>query len=229
MKDLNRIVFLEKIEQKTGRRSGTGGKTIKPRFRFHVVMEDGEEFTLSCRQAAGMTLAEGMEIPPEDYAKIMEAFRISCMQRCGNLLGTRDYSVQRLKKKLSEAGYPPRVIDDAIHKLKEAGYLDDSRYAQNYVRYHLQDRSRLRIMRDLAERGISDEDAEAAFEAVGEEEDTDSLQRQQIKRLLEKRGYHSDTATYQDRQKIMGFLHRKGYPADLIRQMTGSSNDFDVI
>ena len=223
------ILSIEQIAGKTRRRSGESGSSCSGRGRIRVTLDDGESFLFSSLKAARLGFAEGKELSEDTYTQIMQSLQSACMQRCGTLLGTRDYSVQRLRKKLSEAGYPPRVIDDAIHKLKEAGYLDDSRYAQNYVRYHLQDRSRLRIMRDLAERGISDEDAEAAFEAVGEEEDTDSLQRQQIKRLLEKRGYHSDTATYQERQKIMGFLHRKGYPADLIRQMTGSSNDFDVI
>ena len=109
-------------------------------------------------------------------------------------------------------------MEDAVDKLHRAGYLDDRRYARSYVRSHLQDRSRLRITRDLTERGISGTDIEEAFAEVGREEDIEEAQKEQVLRLLRKRGFDPDRATYEERQKTMAFLHRKGYPADLIRR-----------
>ena len=51
-------------------------------------------------------------------------------------------------------------------------------------------------------------------------------QRQQVMRLLEKRGFDPCEAGYEERQKTMAFLHRKGYPADLIRRMTGGRDEY---
>lgn len=140
------------------------------------------------------------------------------MQRCGTLLGARDYSSRRLKEKLEDAGYPPSIIAECLEKLMEAHYLDDRRYAQAYVRAHLQDRSLLRIRRGLMERGIEEEYIEEALEAVGAETDPEEAQLGQIRRYLQKRCYDPVQADYAHRQKAMAALHRRGYAPELIRR-----------
>lgn len=150
-----------------------------------------------------------------------QELRKSCMEKCGRLLGSRDYSVQRLRMKLEAAGFPEEVISDAVEKLQKAGYLDDLRYAQNYIRFHLEDKSLRRIEQDLLDRGIDREWIGKAFALEGEEQDLREAQRRQILRLLEKRGFRSDEADFSQRQKQMNFLHRKGYPTDLIREAMG--------
>jgi SOS response regulatory protein OraA/RecX len=67
---------------------------------------------------------------------------------------------------------------------------------------------------------------EEAFAAVGEEENVDDAQKEQVLRLLRKRGFDPGAASYEERQKTMAFLHRKGYPADLIRRLTGGGEDW---
>jgi regulatory protein len=187
-------------------------------------LEDGESFVLTSSKVSRLGLEEGGEIAEETFEEIMKSLRAACMQRCGTLLGSRDYSEQRLREKLCDAGFPAPLVEDAVDKLHRAGYLDDRRYARSYVRSHLQDRSRLRITRDLAERGISGTDIEEAFAEVGLEEDIEEAQKEQVLRLLRKRGFDPDRATYEERQKTMAFLHRKGYPADLIRRSAEGDN-----
>lgn len=210
------------IEQTGGRtRSNTTdrGKRPSARGRVQVALDNGDSFILSSLTAARLGLEEGQELSEEAYDEILKSLRKSCMQKCGSLLGTRDYSEQRLREKLQTAGYPADVVEDALQKLRDAGYLDDLRYAESYVRTHIQDRSRLRIMRDLSAKGISEAYIEEAFRSVSEEENIEEAQRRQILRLLQKRGFDPREATFEERQKTMAFLHRKGYPADMIRQM----------
>ena len=132
----------------TGRSRRRGGA-----LRVRVTPEEGEAFVISGRRASGMGLKPGDELTEEAYAEIIQSLRSACMQRCGTLLGSRDYPVHRLRTKLQEAGYPTSIIEDCIEKLQKAHYLDDARYAQTYLRSHLADRSLLRIRHDLMERG----------------------------------------------------------------------------
>jgi len=187
-------------------------------LRVRVTPEEGEAFVISVRRASGLGLRPGDELPPDTYAEIMQSLRSACMQRCGTLLGSRDYPVHRLRTKLQDAGYPSSIIEDCIEKLQEAHYLDDARYAQTYLRSHLADRSLLRIRHDLLERGISEELIERAVTEIAEETDPEEAQLGQIRRLLQKRGYDPADADYAARQKIMAFLQRKGYGINLIRR-----------
>lgn len=186
--------------------------------RTRVTLENGESFVLSGRRASRLGLEEGEDLSPDRYAELFRQLRASCMQKCGNLLGRRDYSAGRLRTKLLEAGYPASIVEDCIGKLKEARYLDDRRYAATYVRTHLQDRSRLRIRHDLEARGIPGDLIEEAFSEIGQEMDPDEAQMARIRFLLHKRGYDPADTDYAGRQKTMAFLHRKGYETDLIRR-----------
>jgi regulatory protein len=217
---LHVILSIEQIAGKTGRRSGEIGTSCSGRGRIRVTLDDGESFLFSSLKAARLGFAEGKELSEDTYTQIMQSLQSACMQRCGTLLGARDYSECRLREKLIEAGFPDSIVEEAVGKLQKAGYLDDRRFARSYIRSHIQDRSRLRIKRDLADRGIPLADIENAFAEVGEEEDLEEAQREQVVRLLRKRGFDPDRATYEEKQKTMAFLHRKGYSTDLIRRIT---------
>lgn len=200
------------------RTAGSRKKGRYGRARVRVTLETGRSFTIPERTALRLNLSEGQEMTEEVFRELMQELRSSCMQRCGSLLGSRDYPVKRLRTKLEEAEFPSSVIEECIEKLSQAHYLDDRRYAQNYVRVHLPDRSRRRIRQDLAGRGIAEEYIEEAFAAVGEETDLQETQLIQIRRLLQKRHFEPSSASFEDRQKAMAFLHRKGYETDLIRR-----------
>lgn len=213
------ILSIEQIENRTRTGYSGDGASRPARGRVRVTMEDGERFVLPSSKVSRLGFVEGQEIAEETFEEIMKSLRAACMQRCGTLLGSRDYSEKRLREKLCNAGYPSTVVEDAVDRLRRAGYLDDRRYARSYVRSHMQNRSRLRITRDLTDRGISGADIEDAFAEVNEEEDIGEAQKEQVLRLLRKRGFDPDHTTYEERQKTMAFLHRKGFPTDLIRRM----------
>ena len=83
-----------------------------------------------------------------------EAKKKECLKKCGALLARRDYTCARLREKLLSGGYEEEIADWALEKLKEAHYLDDERYARNFIQAHWEDRSKLRIRTDLEERGV---------------------------------------------------------------------------
>jgi hypothetical protein len=55
---------------------------------------------------------------------------------------------KRLTEKLLERDYPEDLVQEAVQSLKEARYLDDRRFAEQYLSAHLSDRSIARIRQD---------------------------------------------------------------------------------
>ncbi|WP_026665985.1 regulatory protein RecX [Butyrivibrio sp. FC2001] len=146
--------------------------------------------------------------------------------RAMNLLQKRDYTEHKLREKLKEGCYPPEVIDEAVEYLKSYRYLDDERYADEYIRYHMELRSRNRIKQDLLQKGISSDIIERLMDEAYEENTSDPELELCIK-LLKKKHYDKDNTTYEEKRKIMALLYRKGFGNSVIS--SAMSLDIDSI
>src|ERR1700752_2178225 len=85
---------------------------------------------------------------PLDPAKARELV----FQRAAKLLAAKQRSVEELREKLSTTrGATKALVDEAIARLREYGYLDDAKYAQSYASLRLRERpiGRRRLQRDL--------------------------------------------------------------------------------
>jgi regulatory protein len=132
-----------------------------------------------------------------------------------NLLQSKDYTRKQLEDKLKQGEYPSACIEDALAYVESYGYIDDKRYAREYAEYHIQNKSRNRIVTDLMKKGICKEviqDAFADLEQLGVEQDEIQI----IIDLLKKKKYDASTSTKQEQQKMFGFLYRKGFQPDII-------------
>ena len=143
--------------------------------------------------------------------------------RAMNLLKSRDYTEYQLVNKLKQSEYPPEAIDSATAYVKSYGYIDDARYSKAYISYAGASKSRKQIMNDLLKKGVSKENIDEAFEACIEENSI-SDEGELIKKLLQKKHYDSAEATVQEKQKIIGFLYRKGFSLDKIYKAVGQTN-----
>ncbi len=156
-----------------------------------------------------------------------EQSRKECLRRSGVLLAQRDYTCSRLREKLLAGGYDQEVVEMTLESLREARYLDDERYARNYVQAHWEDRSRLRIRMDLEKRGVPSEIAARVLSEESEERGQEAEIRQ-IRKLMAKRRYDPQTATWEDKGKMQAFLCRKGHSASSVRAaMNAESLDSD--
>lgn len=141
-------------------------------------------------------------------------------KRAMNLLLKKDYTEKKLRDKLAEGEYPEDSIDAAIEYVKSYHYLDDERFARDYITYHMSLRSKNRIIQDLTGKGINKDVIVPIIEELYSEEDSD-VEQEQIKKLLEKKHYDPDME-YKDKQKIMAFLLRRGYSMDSVRRAMDS-------
>ena len=136
-----------------------------------------------------------------------EAKKKECLKKCGALLARRDYTCARLREKLLSGGYEEEIADWALEKLKEAHYLDDERYARNFIQAHWEDRSKLRIRTDLEERGVPSDILSEVLREESEERGEEAEIRQ-IRKMMEKRRFDPENAEY---------LYRKGYTSSSVR------------
>lgn len=172
---------------------------------------------------------EDEELREEDYRIIMEeVLPKRAKLRAMQLLQGREYTTSQLRAKLQQGFYPPGIIEQAIDYVAGFHYIDDFRYAVDYITYHEDSRSRRRIEQDLLGKGISPvtiEEAWQSWKENGGEQDEQSM----IAELLRKKHYDPEEETdWKERQKIYAFLARKGFSQESIRKSMGGmhSDDF---
>ena len=190
------------------------------RSRSIVRLESGLSFPLYSSELSKFDTEEGRDLSDEALQQIMTQILPSrCIKRAMNLLQKKTFAEGELRKKLIEGGYPDEIADKAIEYVKSYGYIDDVRYASDYIRYHSsQGRGKNRIMMELRVKGISESDFEKAWDEtddLGLIEDTGEA----IRKLLEKKHFSQDMDPAQ-KNKIAAFLMRRGFsPEDIFREM----------
>ncbi|MDO5539718.1 MAG: regulatory protein RecX [Eubacteriales bacterium] len=145
--------------------------------------------------------------------------------RCMHLLEKRDYTEKQLRDKLrvGKTEYTPEVIDGAIAYVKSCRYIDDARYACQYVECMKDRKSRRQIEQELFQRGVSREYVESAFEQT-ETVPEDGL----IEKWLEKKHYCQETADMKEVRRMYAFLARKGFSGEAISRALKKGTSEDI-
>ncbi len=99
-------------------------------------------------------------------------------------LAGRAYSVADLKRKLRLRAERVTDVDPAVARLKELGYLNDTRFADSYAAARLSNQGlgKRRVIRDLRERGIAPKVVESAIQRVYAESDETGLIEEYLRR-----------------------------------------------
>lgn len=184
--------------------------------RFRVYLDGQFAFVLYKGELLQFQIKENKELSEESYRFIMtQVLPKRAKLRSMNLLQSKDYTKKQLEDKLRQGEYPQECIDEAIAYVESYGYIDDRRYAKDFIEYHIETKSRSRIEADLLRRGISKDIIRAIFDELsdmGVEQDESAL----INDLLSRKKYCADTATRQEQQKMYGFLYRRGFSPEAI-------------
>ena len=183
------------------------------------VFLDGEfAFVLYKGELREFDIKKDRELDMGKYQEIMEnVLGKRAKLRAMNLLQQKDYTKKQLTDKLIEGLYPSDIVEEAINYVESYKYLDDERFARDYISYHMSTRSKNRIIMDLSSKGISKELFMPILDQIYEEED-EGVEFTQIRQLLEKKHYDPENTDYKDKQKIIAFLMRRGFNMSDIRK-----------
>lgn len=140
--------------------------------------------------------------------------------RALHILERSDRTEQELRAKL-ERNYRAEAVEDAISYVKQYHYLDDRRYAVNYLNSRGRVKSRRQVEQELLyKKGISKEILE---EARTEAEPQD--EREQIRRWMEKKQIHLETADPNELRRFYLFLLRRGFRSeDILSELRVSAS-----
>jgi len=187
--------------------------------RYKVSIDGSFRFVLYRNELKTYRIKEGESIPVETIEQILTAaLPKRAKLRCMNLLKSRAYTEYQIREKLRQGFYPETVIEEAVAYIKSFHYIDDERYAENYILYYSESKSRGRIEADLLKKGIDRELIRKAYEKEMAEEDLPE-EKSLIQTILEKKHYDSESADYEMKQKMAAFLFRRGFSSDCIWEM----------
>ena len=156
------------------------------------------------------------EKPEEEYEKKPEKSGDlnRAKRRALHILERSDRTEQELRDKLAK-NYLPEVVDAAVEYVKSYHYIDDRQYAMDYIEYHQESKTKQKLLQSLMSKGLSKELILECFdEIVGDRKK--ELEEEQILKILRKKNYDPEQWTFEEKQRLMASLYRKGFSSELI-------------
>lgn len=183
--------------------------------RFLVQTEEGDAFPMYKGELRHYGIREGEELGEESFREIMEELLPNrAKKKALHLLERLDRTETQLRQKLTELRYPKEIVEEAVSYVKSFHYIDDVRYARQYIESR-RERESIRQMRmALLQKGIAGEILDGVLQ------DTEPPdEEKQIRRWMEKRQYDPEAADEKERARMYRFLLRKGYSCENIRNL----------
>lgn len=184
--------------------------------KFKVYLDGRFAFTLYKGELFRYRIQEDGELSEEVYQEIREKVVLKRAKlRAMHLLNDMDRTESQLRTKLLNGDYPADIVDEAIAYVKSFGYINDESYIRRFIESRKNSKSKKEIYALLMKKGV---DMERVREILSEYYSAeDSLNA--IRDLLRKKRYDPKSATDQEMRKIYGYLARKGFGYEDIRQV----------
>lgn len=152
----------------------------------------------------------------------------SAMDTALDFLSTRARTVRETEDCLDEANFGEYDVYEAVERLKELGYLNDDKFAEEFISTRLASKplSRRRLREQLFTRKLKPECIDGALAAV-----TDDMERGNAVQVAEKYWRQFEALDeYTRRQRVMRRLVSRGYDFDVIRDsVSGIIGDVEYV
>ena len=191
--------------------------------RFRIYLDEQSAFILYKGELSRYHIEVGEELVQEVYEEILKTVLLKrAKARALHLLNDMGRTEAQLRGKLQQGGYPAQITEEAIAYVKSFGYLNDAEYARCFIEGRKGKKSQRELYAALCRKGIDRETAEQALEEYYDGEDS----RAAMEALLRKKKFEPAAADYFERQKIAGYLMRKGFRYEEIRQVMEISEPY---
>lgn len=192
----------------------------KTKNAYKIYIEEDFAFLLYSQDIKQYQIDIGKEITADIYERIIEdtVYR-RAKNRALTLLKHTDRTEKEIFIKLKEAYYANDIIERTIKYLKAYNYLNDERYARNYISTRIHKYSKLALETKLLQKGINKEVLEMIiaeeYEYSDEGDDPEVLA---INKIINKKCEDVTGLTWEEQQKLINFLYRKGFDLDKIHK-----------
>jgi regulatory protein len=133
-------------------------------------------------------------------------------------LSRRDMSISELTRRLIARGFPETLAGETVSRLREAGYLDDRRFARQWAEAAIRNGRgfgpKLRL--ELARQRVPEEIAREVLESLATEYD----EMETLSALLARKfsGFTPSSATDREKRRVIQYLQRRGFSSTAIFQ-----------
>src|ERR1043166_10191100 len=140
--------------------------------RFDVLVDGRGAGAISIEGVERLKLSVGTPFEPVRSAFAVEVALLATWDRAVKMLALRARSRAELRRELTRKGEVPALVEGVLVRFAAAGYVDDAAFAQQFARSRAfgAGMSRRRVQRELAERGVARDVAEAAVPPAFSEE-----------------------------------------------------------
>ena len=177
--------------------------------KYRIFLDGESAFTVYKGELSRYHLEEGAVLPPEVYEELVNGvLKKRATLRAMHILERTDKTEAQLRKKLEESEYPKEAVESAIAYVTSYGYLDDRRYAKHYIEWKKQGQGKARLKMELVQKGISREIIEEVLESTDFGET-----REMIRQIILKKRKTNIPMNEKEKQRLYGFLMRKGFPS----------------
>ena len=174
--------------------------------RINVYLDGDYAFGLARIVAAWLKIGQVLSEEDIDRLKQQDTLEVA-FQRGLLILSYRPRSIAEVRRKLSEQGFEPAVVDATIQRMKDNGLLGDEQFAHAWVenRVAFRPRGRRLLAVELRQKGVAEE---AIQQALSETPDEESLAYQSAVQYARKM-VGKDWETF--RKRLGAYLMRRGF------------------
>ncbi|MEN6371251.1 MAG: regulatory protein RecX [Armatimonadota bacterium] len=162
-------------------------------------------------------LKTGQEVDGERLAEVLRAEEVrSAREAALTLLDYRSRTGKELERRLLQKGYPEDVVSAVIEQLGNIDFVNDGRFAADWVASRIVNRpiGRSQMKWELRRKGVAPELVEEALEQVDEEKEFDMALDLAVKKLGGKEINDPET-----KRKLAGFLQRRGFHWEIVSRV----------
>lgn len=141
----------------------------------------------------------------------------SAWERALKYLASRPRTEKQIKDYLVSKRFESQEIEETLQRLKASNYINDSDFARGFARarseykYH----GKYRLLRDLASRGITGEEAKANVEEILNPEAVAEHLEKAVAKWIRTRG---EPSNLKELTRLHNYLFRLGYEPGLIKK-----------
>ncbi|MDR2201363.1 MAG: RecX family transcriptional regulator [Clostridiales bacterium] len=182
---------------------------VKNKSRVNVFIDGKFACGLDSLTAAKNRIAEGAEITGEELAELVrESESAAAFEKCVGLIFIRPRTEKEIRSYLNEKGYPREVADEITEKLSGYGYLDDRAFCERFIEAHRANWGSKKIGYELKVHGVAADVIDECLAEAGPQTDG----------ALALARVYTERAGGFDRNKLFGYLYRKGFTGDIITE-----------
>lgn len=176
---------------------------------YNIFCDDVVLATINDFSVVNLGIKVGKEFDEDQFREMIgETKKSEAFETLLNILGQTALTEYLAKTKLRQKGFDDDAIFHAIDKAVGYGYINDSQYAETYIRYAT-GKSKKRIKAELASKGVFENSYATALDEYDEYEACLKYMRKVVKHELDE----------ESKRKVFSRVYMQGFPYDVIKNV----------